>query len=428
MRVDQWEPTVTDLKNAISFTEDFFGKEWLRQQGKLLQKPKQFAYKFTHHLKPEPHPIVPIYFKSLETLKSLNLKKQDYFDISSLELISLFENFKKLRKIGVVDTDGKRLSSNSEDKFNDRLKSKVEFFQTTYEIRIAVALARCGFSTWFIKETNVKKTPDLLVIYKNEHFYVECKYQGLTNRETLYENVFREFYWRSMRLMFAIGEFYSICVEWFKDPTVADAVSTVELLGEKMKTKKVGVFNTTKAKIRLDYLAKRGEEFDAPFKVDMEKYRSDDQHIDLIMPQAHVGIFNGSPKYKNPTVVAFRKISYLDDLVNGAVNDINKGYSQIPEKGPSVLFLENRISFLNPNFKETAKELQSKIEGKLDIISRVNRVHMTKSYFTSKKVKSGHQSGFAILRSVETRIVENPNPSIPLIEDTLQRIQKLKFY
>lgn len=427
MQADQWEPTATDLQKALSLIEDLFGKDWLAEEGQLLQKPKQFAYKFTHHLRPEPHPIVPLYLKSVETLALIKSGSQNYFDISSLKLISFLENFEKLRKIGIVDVDGNKISSTSEDKFKDRLKSKVEFFQTAYEIQIAVALARCGFSTWFINETNVK-TPDILVIYKQQRFYVECKYQGLTNRETLYENVFREFYWRSMRLMFTLREFYSICVEWFTDPTVADVIPTVALLEEKMKSKKFGIFNTDKAKISLDYLAKLGEEFSGPFNVDMGKYRSDSQHIDIIMPQAHVGIFNGNPKYKNPTVIAFRNISYLDDLVSGAINDINKAYSQVPENGPSLLFLENRLSFMNPNFEETAKELQGKIERKLNLISRVNRVQLTRSYFTTQKVKKGTQSGFAILRSVESRTIENKNPATPILKDTLERLQKLKFY
>ena len=415
------------MQNAISLIEDFYGKEWLGEQGQLLQKPKQFAYKFTHHLKPEPHPIVPLYLKSLETLDLIKSKKQDYFDLASLKLISYFQNFEKLRKIGTVNMDGTRISSNSEDKFKDRLKSKDEFFQTSYEIQIAVALARRGFSTWFINESTAK-TPDILVVYKKQRFYVECKYQGLTRREALYENVFREFYWRSMRLMFKLGEFYAICVEWLTDPAVNDVIPTIALLEERMKSREFGIVNTNKAKIRLDYLAKLGEEFSGPFNVDMGKYRSDNQHIDVIMPQAHVGVFHGNPRYKNPTVIAFRNISYLDDLVSGAIDDINKAYSQIPENGPSILFLENRLSFIDPNFQEKAKELQGKIEGKLGLISRVNRVNLTKSDFTTQKVKKGNQSGFAILRLVESRTIENQNPATPLLKDTLERIQNLKFY
>jgi hypothetical protein len=415
------------LQNAISLIEDFFGKEWLREQGQLLQKPKQFAYKFTHHLKPEPHPIVPLYLKSLETLGLIKSKKQDYFDIPSLKLISFFQNFEKLMKIGIVDMDGKRLASNSEAKFIDKLKSEAEFFQTAYEIQIAVALARKGFSTWFIKESSTK-TPDILVIYKNQRFYVECKYQGLTRREELYENVFREFYWRSMRLMFKLGEFYSICIEWLTDPDVNDVIPTLALIEQKIRSKEFGIINSNKAKISLNYLAKSGEEFNGPFDIDIRKYRSDNQHIDIIMPQAHIGIFDGISKYKNPTVIAFRNISYLDDLVSGAINDINKAYSQIPTNGPSILFLENRLSFLDENFNETAKELQSKVERKIGLISRVNRVYLTKSYFSTNKAKKGNQSGFAILRSVESRTIENPSPATPLLKDTLERIQNLKFY
>src|SRR4030042_2244642 len=236
IQAEQWTPTEAQLQNAISLIEDFFGKEWLKQQGQLNQKPKQFANKFTHHLKPEPHPIVPLYLKSIETLNLIKSGKQDYFDISSLRLISYFENFNKLKRIGIVSIDGKKISSSSENKFKDRLKLVDEFFQTTYEIQIAVALARQGFSTWFIEETNVK-TPDILVVFRANRFYVECKYQGLTSREELYENVFREFYWRSMRSMFRLGDLCSICVEWLRAPTTKDVMPTITLLEERMKNK-----------------------------------------------------------------------------------------------------------------------------------------------------------------------------------------------
>lgn len=431
MQAENWEPTITELHNAISLTQDYFGKEWLSEQSKILQsKPKQFANKFTHHLLPKPHPIVPLYVDSLRNYAQIESKPENGFDIAALKLISFYQSIARLRRIGVVDFNGKKLATDSQDRFRERLKNKDEFDQTAYEIQIAVALARKGLSTWFIQESSKvnEKTPDILVAYKKQRFYVECKYQGLTNREKQYENLFKEFYWRSMRLMFSIGEFYSICVEWIKDPVLKDVISTVELLRENIKEKQVGIIQTETAKIWLDHLASRGQVFDGPFKIDVGKLRSDSQHVDIIMPQAHVGIFDGVPKYKNPTLIMFRNIAYLDDLVNGAIQDINKAYSQIPEKGPSIIFLENRLSFLDESIKESAKDLQEGIEGKLGLISRINLVILTKSYFGKKRVMNRNRAGVAIIRFVESRIIPNQKPATPLLQDIVERVSGLKYY
>jgi hypothetical protein len=431
MQIEKWEPTITDLANAIVLIRNYFGKEWLDNQCQMLQnKPKHVVSKFTHHLKPEHHPIVPLYVHSLRNYVQIRANPENKFDIAALKLISFCQSLRRLRKIGVVDFNGNELAINSQDRFRERLKNKDEFNQSAYEIQIAVALARAGFSTWFIQESSQpnEKTPDFLVKYKKQKFYVECKYQGLTNREKQYENLFKEFYWHSMRLMFQVGEFYSICVEWIKDPDFADVTSTVELLKEKIGKKQTGLIETEKAKIWLDHLASRGQTFDGPFKVDLGKYRSDGQHIDIIMPQAHVGIFDGVLKYKNPTLVMFRNISYLDDLVNGAVQDINKAYSQIPEKGPSIVFLENRISFLNESIKESARDLQKRIEEKLKLISRINMVVLTKSYFDEKRVMVRGRLGVAITRFVESRTIPNPKPATPLLPDVVERISHLKYY
>jgi hypothetical protein len=431
MQVENWEPTITELRNSISLIQDYFGKEWIDEQRKILKnKPKQFANKFTHHLKPEPHSIVSLYVDSLRNYAQIESNPENGFDIAALRLISFCQSLARLQRIGVVDFSGKKLTMNSQDRFRERLRNKDEFDQTAYEIQIAVALARKGLSTWFIQESSKanEKTPDILVVYKKQRFYVECKYQGLTNREKQYENSFKEFYWRSMHLMFQIGEFYSICVEWIKDPVLEDVITTVELLKEKIREKQAGIIETETAKIWLDHMASRGQIFDGPFTYDIGKYKSDSQHIDIVMPQAHVGIFDGVPKHRNPTLIMFRNIAYLDDLVNGAIQDINKAYSQIPEKGPSAIFLENRVSFLDEFIKESAKDLQERIERKLGLISRINRVILTKSYFDKKRVEVHNRVGIAIMRFVESRIIPNPKPATPLLQDIIDRITSLRYY
>lgn len=430
MNFDSWNPTAQNLHDSIQLVRDYFGKKWLKEQSdKFKQKPIVDLKKFTHHLRPSPHPIIPIYVASLRKYRELQENPNINFNQKSLKMISFCQNLSKTRKMRTIDLDGNLITRDSQDRFIERLKNRDEFNQTAYEIQIAVALTRKGFSTSFIQESDTpsEKTPDILVRYKKQNVYVECKHQGATKRETQYRNMFKEFYWRIMRIMFRTGEFYAICVEWNKDPILNDIISNVNIIEEKIKNKREANMQTDSSQIWLEHLASGDKTLTNPL-YDARKHSSDAEHSDIIIQQMHFGNFGGSSTYKYPTVVMFRNISYLDDLVKGAVGAINKAYSQIPENGPSIIFLENRISYFDKNLQKVASNLQRRIQGKLNLISRVNKVILTRSYFDRKRFKIGKKPAIGIFRKVESRIINNPTPARSLCLEFDEKIKNLKFY
>ena len=396
----------------------------------LKRKPKNWRRRFTHHLAPETHPILPLYLGALRNLEELKKNPDVGFERNSLELMSFSEALRAAKKINVVDITGKVLPVRLWTKLNERLKNPDNFHQASYEVQIASALRKTGFAVSFIQESLKRgaKTPDLLVREGREKIYVECKYRKLTKRENQYDNMFKEFYWRAMDLMYRLGEFYSICVEWLKDPTITSVKSEVDKLEERVRSKEEGLYETESAKTWLKHLASGEQVFKGSFDIDIGEYLSDDKHVDIVMQQANVGIFEGIVKYKNPTLVMFQNISYLDDLIDGLVELLNKAYRQIPKNGLGIVFLEARLSFLNQQIKETLQDLENRLKGKLNLIGRVNMVILTRSHFSQRNVKIEGRDAVVIARMVESRIVPNLKPTFQISQGTLEKIAHLKYY
>lgn len=426
-----WNPSIANLAEAMELVETYFGKQWLNEQIAIQsRKPKDWRKKFTHHLTPGPHPILPLYLGAVNNLKQLKTDSNIGFEVKALELMSFSEVLKEVKKIDIMNINGKPLLIRPWSRFKTRLRNKDEFDQASYEMQIAVALKKSGFRVCFIQESTKKqeKTPDLLIREGKDAIYVECKYRTLTKRERQYNNMFTEFYWRSMRLMFRLGKFYSICVEWLKDPNIKYVESIIKWLDKKISNNEQGYFEIKNAKIWLGQLASKGQVFEGPFNFDISKYKSDGKHIDIMMQQAYAGIFNGIIKHKNPTFIMFRNISYLDTMVKGIVELLNKAYSQIPEKGTGIVFLEARLSFLNQRISESLEELQRKLEGKLNLIERVNMIILTRSYFSKKNMKINNRDAVVITRVVESRIIPDQKPASPISKGTLNKIRNLKYY
>jgi hypothetical protein len=386
--------------------------------------------KFTHHLAPKPHPIIPLYDKAVKKLESLKRNPEIGLEKESLELISFSESLRAIRKINIVDISGKKMPIRTWTKFKDNLKNPEQFDQTAYEIEIGSALRRSGFFTSFIQESNVEgeKRPDILVIKDNKKIYIECKYRQQTQKEQLYDHMFKEFYWRAMQLMYNLHKFYLICVEWNDVPDLKKVNSEIDLIRTKVKNGEEGFYETKIAKLWLQSLASGNQEFDGSFDIDLEKYLSGNQTADIIMQQANVGIFNGMVKHKNPTVVMFRNISYQVEMIKGILGLLNKAYQQIPEKEIGIVFLETGLSFRNQQIKESLRDLEKMLKGKINLIGRINAIILTKSHFVQRNIKIKDKTATAILRVVESKIIPNKKPNSDIPSKVIEGLKHLKYY
>jgi hypothetical protein len=425
IRGDIWEIQKTDLVRAVTDAEKLFGKSWLERQIEIHYSQPKHVYKFSHHLKSEPHPILWLYKKSIENLKSVEQNPDAGYQREALELVSFSDMVNELAKINVVGIDGKIVSMKSYDRFRDRLKLAGEFRQALYEIQIATALRKSGFKIFFILEDpKGRQTPDFMI--KDEiPIFVECKYRVMTDKERIYDNAFKEFYYRIMRVMFRSGKFYLVCVEWLRNPTLG-LIETVVARIEKAEYKDQ-VLETDNARIWLRKTGLINQVFDGPFNLDIGQYRSNDLHTDIIMQHAEVGIFNGTVKYKNPAFVMFRNISAFDNIVQSVVHLVDKAYSQIPKQGPSIIFIETHLPFGKQTIRAPLELLKSKLVGKLNIIGRVNRIVMTDTRFTQRNIKANERNAVVIAKTVESTILLNKKPTTEISNDTAEKIGQMKY-
>lgn len=379
---------------------------------------------------PKPHPIIPLYDKAVKNLDALKKNPNTGLERESLELISFSESLRAIRKINVVDLSGKILPIRIWTKFRNNLKNPEHFDQTAYEIEVGSALRRSGFSISFIQESDEEgeKTPDILVTKDNKKTYIECKRRQQTQKEQRYSHMFNEFYWRVMQLMYTLGKFYLVCVEWIDVPDLKKVKSEIGMISTKIRNSEEGVYETKNAKIWLQSLASGNQEFEGTFDINLEKYLSGNQTADIIMPQANVGIFDGVFKYKNPTVVMFRNISYQADMMKGIVGLLNKAYRQIPENETGIVFLETRLSFGNQKLKESLTDLENSLKGKLNLIGRINGVILTKSHFIQRSIKIKNQNAVVIARVVESKIIPNKKPNANIPTKVFEGFKHLKYY
>jgi hypothetical protein len=240
--------------------------------------------------------------------------------------------------------------------------------------------------------------------------------------------MFKEFYWRVMQLMYSLGKFYLICVEWLKVPDITKVKSEINRISNKLHNREEGAYETENAKIWLKSLASGNQEFEGSFEINLDKYLSGDQQVDIIMSQANAGIFNGIVKHKNPTVVMFRNISYQEELINGILGLLNKAYRQIPEHETGIIFIETRLSFGNQIIKETLNDLENKLKGKLNLVGRINGVILTRSHFSQRNVKIKNKDAVLIARIVESKLMPNKKPNVKISSKLFDEITHLKYY
>ena len=422
---DSWNPQKSDLIQAIIQTEKLFDKSWLEHQFNLQYgKPKQVR-KFSHHLRAEPHPILWLYKKSIENLQSLEENPNVGYHRESLELISFSEMIDALRQITIVDVDGKLISMESYDRFRKRLLLTEEFKQALYEIQIATALRKSGFVVFFvIEDKNGKKTPDLLIIEDGVPVFVECKYRVKTDKEQIYDNAFKEFYHKIMCVMFRLGKFYLICVEWLKDPTLGLIEAEVGRI-EKADYKDQ-ILETDNVRIWLRKTGLIDQVFECPLNFDIGPYKSDDLHTDIIEQYFEFGFFDRKI-YKNPALVMFRNISFLDGIVTSVVRLLDKAYTQIPSQGPGIVFIETHLSFGKTTTKAPLEALKRKMKGKLNIIGRVNCIFLTNTGFIQRNIKVNERNAMVIAKTVESTVIVNKYPTAELPINAAKKITEIKY-
>lgn len=180
------------------------------------------------------HPLAFLTYQADKQLKSCAEKK--FFEVSEeiLRLSYLGENLFILKEQNTKGVDSKIQDLTSPD--------KKLFDKTTYEIEVAAAYARKGYSVKFVetKSKEGRKTPDLLI---NNEVEIECKKKDrTTDRDIRNIENWKLIMQKTSGMMEHFGLNYAVFVKTQRDPEKEDVKFILQQLQEIIKEKKQGRF------------------------------------------------------------------------------------------------------------------------------------------------------------------------------------------
>lgn len=221
----------------MSLVRELVGDAWLSKELEKISsyKPPQKLRKLGFIDYDEKfHPLAFLIYQTDKQLKSCAEKK--FFEVSEdiLRLSYLGENLFILKE---QNTKGLH------DKIQDLTSSDKKLFdKTTYEIEVAAAYVRKGYSAEFVetKSKEGRKTPDLLIIGEVE---VECKKKDrTTDRDIRNTENWKLIVRKASGMMEHFGLNYAVFIKTQRDAEKEDVEFILQQIQELIKERKQGRF------------------------------------------------------------------------------------------------------------------------------------------------------------------------------------------
>lgn len=429
------------IRDSLEQVIRFVGKEFIEKlkyktpegTGKSINHK---AKKYGHLAPPRPHPLAILWGKGYANYQEFMQRRQRiksqsvtlYYSTKvtlSKELLELFDignNLKEIETIPWISKDGEPVKIDSKHLWGERLRDSQGFEKAIYEIRVAASLKRNGYTVYFIKE-EATKTPDLLVEKDGEKVYVECKQKDKkTRRDQRNENLWNTVLMDSLKFMDKTKKNYAIVVKTNSDLTTKDVTYLINHIRNLIKNSNEGTYRIDKFEIILKELAEFEKPIKGSFYVNLEEFGFGIDEPTIILYQ-HADIkFSNDLKieHKNPRFVAFVS-TLLPDRIKGILRSLNHAYKQIPKSGPGIVYIDINTA-LYKNRQEITRDLtilRKRIEGKLNLMGRLNAVILTASSYFQDKEKTFY--------GIEIASFKNSNPIKPLSKQFLDEICKVKI-
>ena len=384
-----------DAPDLFSLVENFIGKSWLEEE--LKQK--------------EPHPLAFWYKKTKEDYDTFNKTGKGPFNEQTFYFIQFAKNLGKV--MNVID----------KDRFRERLRDNKKFEKVSYEIQIATKYIDDGYNVTFVKEGELK-TPDLKIQTKSGTVYVECKKKDqATARDIEVQTIWEEVSRRLSEKMNILKLNYSFNIFSDSDPLREDIDYLVEEISKLLLKHFVGQVKIGKFRVVLQ----KTTDYDLPLEANKISFRLP-INLDYSEPQFEV-MAKGPhtefqthaqakfqtqrfPSYLNVSIqsdedLLFRNFRFFGfksanepDRIKGIIEAFEDAYEQIPPSGPGIIYID---IFIYPSpVQQDLIRLDQMINGKLNVIHRVNAVVLTTSFFVKEKEKLS-------LRGIH-KIIYNKNP------------------
>ena len=372
MREINFENCIKYIMLVKQLVGDVVGNAWLSKELEKIysyKPPKKLRKLSFIDYTERFHPLAFLIYQTDKQLKTCVEKK--FFEVSEqiLRLSYLGENLFVLKNQNTKGLDGKIRDLTSSD--------KALFDKTTYEIEVAAAYARKGYSVEFVetKSKEREKTPDLLV---NKEVEVECKKKDRkTNRDIRNTEYWKLISRKASGMMEHFGLNYALYIKTQRDPEKEDVEFILRQLQKLIKEKKQGrfAFRDRGIGITLQILSLKDQEIESE---GIEFGTSEE--LDYVVPAVEVRKKeNGKIFIRNPRIFGF-KSAVLPERITSVIETIKDAKQQLSGKRPGLIYVNlNMIDrkMIDRDFER----LDSLIKQLLKNNSTISGVIVTTEYF-----------------------------------------------
>ncbi|HDN83614.1 MAG TPA: hypothetical protein ENG50_04540 [Candidatus Altiarchaeales archaeon] len=352
---------------------DVVGNAWLSKELEKINSynpPKKLRKLSFIDYTEKFHPLAFLIYQADKQLKTCLEKK--FFEVSEqiLRLSYLGENLFVLKNQNTKGLDGKIRDLTSSD--------KALFDKTTYEIEVAAAYARKGYSVEFVetKSKEGEKTPDLLV---NKEVEVECKKKDRkTDRDIRNTEYWKLIVRKASGIMEHFGLNYAVFIKTQRDPEKEDVEFILRQLQKLIKEKKQGrfAFRDRGIGITLQILSLKDQEIESK---GIEFSTSEELDYVVSAVEKYEKKENGKIFIRNPRIFGF-KSAVLPERITSVIESIKDAKQQLSGKRPGLIYVNlNMIDrkMIDRDFKR----LDSLIKRLLKNNSTISGVIVTTEYF-----------------------------------------------
>ena len=441
MSVTEIKIPIEKVREALDYITAFFGEDFIHNLHKnslfnRIEGTSDIGRKQGHLSALKSHPLSEIWEKGQANFqdfiqrhktfrtKAITLHYSLKVNLSKelLQLTDIAEDLKEVSEIDVTNERGELRKTEARQLWGKRLKDLEGFEKAIYEIRVAASLKRNGYRVCFLEE-RTGKTPDFIVEKDGEKTYVECKQKDKkSERDQRNQTIWDTVLTSSLKCMDRSRKNYGIIVKSEVDLSNKNSSLLINRIRSLIGNSQSGTYREGDFEI----IAKELQQFDKGsqgcFSVNLEDFGvKGDFPTELIQQSAIVKYSQTSEaEYKNPRFMVFVS-AVMPDRIRSILDSLNHAYKQIPKGGPGIIYIEiNTSLYRNP--EEIAKAFQfveKRINGKLNLVKRVNSVILTASSYFQKGDKTFYK--------VEMTHFKNSNPTSSLSDRFLAIISNVKI-
>jgi hypothetical protein len=414
MQPSTFDLDVKSILDYIRIASETIGATWL--QRKLKEHKKRQSQdklsatkrKYTFLYRPRPHPLIEW---SIETE---NWRKA-CLTTGRLDLNEAVLKFAVLGKSLERARNQKGFS-----RLKNRLKQLAEFDAAAFEAEVASSYIAKGWAVEFVEEGD-QRSPDLKVTTGDGTlFWVECKRRDeLTERD---KNIHR--FWIDLEsgLLRVLGPNklnFAILVKALVDPDRSTLADFTRFILQMIDKGGIGSINQETNEIRaapdptgkFNVLVHRLAAPDEEIKTSSIGLRASED-FDRVLIGAEAKKDEAAQTYfRNPVIVAFKN-TQPSDKVTGIINAFKSAVGQLPEEGPSVVWIripDNAwVDKLDRSFNQAEGLIKSELTGNHN--QRVNAVILMTRVF--RKLQEADKTGLAY--SPVTMTIVHQNPRCPV--------------